>query len=42
MKVPRLGVKSELQLPAYTPQLQQRQIHAASATYTQLTAMPDP
>ena len=32
MKVPRLGVKSELQLPAYTTQ--QLGIQAESATYT--------
>ena len=36
MEVPRLGVKSELQLPAYKPtsQPQQCQIQAVSATYT--------
>ena len=33
VEVPRLGVKSELQMPAYT-QPQQRQIQALSATYT--------
>ena len=33
MEVPRLGVKSELQLPVYTG-AQQRRIRAASATYT--------
>ena len=33
MKVPRLGVKSELQLQAYA-QPQQQQIQATSETYT--------
>ena len=33
MEVPKLGIKSELQLPAYTPQPQPRQIRAATATY---------
>ena len=33
MEVPRLGVESELQLPAYTAP-QQRRIRASSATYT--------
>ena len=34
MQVPRLGVKSELQLLAPTPQPQEHQIQATSATYT--------
>ena len=34
MEVPRLGVKSELQLPAYTTATQQRQIQATSVSYT--------
>ena len=40
MEVPRLRVQSELQLLAYTPQPQPRNIQAVSATL-QLTAMPD-
>ena len=39
MEVPRLRVKSELQL---RPQPQQGQIRAASETYTKFTAMPGP
>jgi len=34
MEVPRLGVESELQLPAYTTATAMRGIQAASATYT--------
>ena len=34
MEVPRLGVKSEMQLCGPTPQPQQQQIQAASVTYT--------
>ena len=34
MEVPRLVVESELQLPAYIAQPQQRQIWASSVTYT--------
>ena len=33
-EVPRVGVESELQLPAYTPQPKQLGIRAMSATYT--------
>jgi len=33
-EVPTLGVESELQLPAYTAQLQQHRIQATSVTYT--------
>ena len=42
MEVPKLGVKSELQLPAYTPQPQPCRIRVASATYTTAMTMPDP
>ena len=41
MEVPRLGVKSELQLPVYTTATA-TQFRAESATYTTATAMPDP
>ena len=34
VEVPRLGIEPALQLPALTPQPQQRRIWAASATYT--------
>ena len=34
MEFPRLGVKLELQLRAYTPQPQKYQIQAPPATYT--------
>ena len=35
-EVPRLGVKSKLQLPGYIPQAQQCRIRATSVTYTTL------
>ena len=41
MKVPRLGVKSELQLPAY-PQPQQQQHWIPAASMPKLAAMHGP
>ena len=41
MEVPRLGVQSELQVPAYTRAMGSR-TGATSVTYTTATAMPDP
>ena len=41
MEVPRLGIKLELYLVAYTTATAKPD-PAASSTYTQLTATPDP
>jgi len=40
MEVPRLGVKSDLQLPAYATAF--RETQAAPENYAHLMAMPDP
>jgi len=42
MEVPRLGVGSELHLPAYTTTTSNTRSEPLSVTYTQLMAMPDP
>ena len=42
MQVPRLGVKSELQPPAYTTATEKPDPSRVFDLQTQLTALPDP
>ena len=42
MQVPRLGVKSELQPPAYTTATEKPDLSRVFDLQTQLTALPDP